>query len=476
MLCGQGMGGRPQHDMAIVLFWTPFALYLGAVIFITLTTRSTSEDEDYFFASKRLGTFQALLSVVSSETSVATTVVFPAAGLTGGYTLVWLLLGYIVGRAVVATFYLRALYDSSRLTIYQTISGNHRILEGSYLLAKYISGGARFFIGGYALHQLLGKTVGGSTPVWILVVAVCVAGYSLTGGLRAVVLMDQIQSGLLILTGVFLCFYLWRLVPAGSVQAPALFDWDASKSTFSPVMFLGGVVLTIGSHGADQDMLLRILSTKNFMGARRSLILSGFVAAGLISLFLTIGFLLNYTGTVDLNAKSPLADYVQKSGAPLLKGVFLVLLAAAAMSSLDSTIHSTGAIWKSLVNSKLAGRYWSSLSLFIMIGFALTFTLVDAQSRHPDFLALCMGSMNYVNSGLIGIFTVFTFFPRRLTMQGVVGGLISGFTVTAICEWAFANPVPWTRTVIFASGASLVACLIAGMLFRREAERGLSTP
>jgi Na+/proline symporter len=458
MLCVQREGGQTAVDMANVLYFTPFALYLGAVVFVTLTTRSKSEDADYFFASKRLGTLQALLSVVSSETSVATTVVFPAAGLAGGYTLVWLLLGYIVGRSIVALYYLRALYDSSRLTIYQTMSGNHRILEGSYLLAKYISGGVRFFIGGYALHQLLG----GRTEIWILVVAVCVAGYSLTGGLRAVVVMDQIQSGLLVITGVFLCIYLWRLIPAGAVQTPALFDWDSSKSTFSPVMFLGGVVLSIGSHGADQDMLLRILSTKSFNDARRSLILSGFAAAGLIGLFLTIGYLLQYTGAADLNLKSPLADYVEKSNVPLLKGVFLVLLAAAAMSSLDSTIHSTGAIWKSLMNSKLAGRYWSSLSLFIMIGFALTFTVVDAQGRHEDFLALCMGSMNYVNAGLIGIFTVFTFFPRRLALPGVLAALVVGFTVTAVCEWAFTPPLPWTRTVLLASGASFAACFGMG--------------
>ncbi len=463
--------------MASVLFFTPFALYLSAVVLVTLTTRSKSEDNDYFFASKRLGTFQALLSVVSSETSVATTVVFPAAGLMSSYTLIWLLLGYIAGRTIVATFYLRALYDSSRLTIYQTMSGHHRVLEGAYLFAKYISGGARYFVGGYALHQLLG----GRTEIWILVVAVCVAGYSLTGGLRAVVVMDQIQSALLVVTGVFLCFYLWSTVPVDTIKplpgtilplwkGPTIFDWDPGKYTFTPILFLGGAILSIGTHGADQDMLLRVLATKSFSDAKRSLILSGFVAAGLITLFLTVGYLLRFHSVSDLNVKSPLADYVQKSNVPLLQGVFLVLLAAAAMSSLDSTIHSTGAIWKSLTNSKRAGRYFSALSLCIMIVFAMTFAIVDAQNRHKDFFALCMGSMNYVNAGLIGIFTVFTFFPRLLTFPGVIASLLAGFIVTATSEWAFTAPLPWTRTVILAAGAAFLACVVMGLLFRRVPE------
>src|SRR5512134_1026977 len=105
--------GRRQYTMAHVLFLTPLILYLAVIVGVTLTTRSRAADSEYFFAGRRLNAAQAFLSVVSSETSVATTVVFPAAGLAGGYVLVWLLLGYIVGRSIVALFYLRKLYESS---------------------------------------------------------------------------------------------------------------------------------------------------------------------------------------------------------------------------------------------------------------------------------------------------------------------------------------------------------------------------
>jgi solute:Na+ symporter, SSS family len=454
---GHGAAGQ-------ALFLTPLLCYVGVVALITYFVRSRSDDAAYFFANKRLSGLQALLSVISSETSVATTVVFPAAGLKGGYVLIWLLLGYIAGRSIVALFYLRTLYESSRLTIYQTMSANHRILEGAYLLAKYISGGARYFVGGYALHQVLG----GPVALWIVVVAVCVAAYSLTGGLRAVVVMDQVQSVLIVGTGVILCAFLYLRIPAGTVQIPAFFDLNPSNYSFSPALFIGGAVLSIGSHGADQDLLLRILSTRSYRAAQRSLILSGFGAACLIGLFLSIGYLLQYVST-DLDPKSPLADFVIRSPWPLLKGVFLVLLAAAAMSSLDSTIHSTGAIWKSLMNSSKPGRYWSALSLFIMIGFALLF--LSQKDRHPDFLALCMGSMNYVNGGLIGIFTVFTFWPKRMTGAGVVSGLVAGFMTTTVCEWGFGEPIPWTYTVLLASGLSFSSCFLCGLFFPRTIAR-----
>lgn len=449
--------------MTHMLFLTPLLLYVAVVAAVTLTQRSRPEDSEYFFAGRRLNALQAFLSVVSSETSVATTVVFPAAGLAGGFTLVWLLAGYIVGRSIVALFYLRNLYESSRLTIYQTMSSRHRVLEGAYLAAKYISGGVRYFVGGYALHQILG----GPTGLWILVVAVCVAAYSLTGGLRAVVVMDQVQSVLIVGTGIFLCAYLMLRIPEGVLLTPAFVEWDPRKYTFAPILFLGGAVLSIGSHGADQDLLLRILATKSYQAAQRSLILSGFGASFLIGIYLTAGYLLRFSGMNDLNAKSPLADYVMRGDLPILKGVFLVLLAAAAMSSLDSTIHSTGAVWKSLIGSKRPGRYWSFLSLCIMAGFALMF--IKMEKRHPDFLALCMGSMNYINGGLIGVFTVFTFFPARLTGNGVALGLVAGFLTTTACEWAFTPPLPWTYTVLLSSSASFLATLLCGLGRTREA-------
>jgi Na+/proline symporter len=444
--------------LANILFLTPFALYLGCVAAVTLTVRSRGDDADFFFAKRRLGTIPALLSVVSTETSVATTVIFPAAGLKGGYVLVWMLLGYIVGRTIVAVFYLRALYESSRLTIYQTMSGHHRVLESTYLLAKYISGGVRYFIGGYALHQILG----GPTWLWLLAVAVFAGAYSLTGGLRAVVAMDQIQSALIVGVGVFLCVFLLRYVPAGGMPVPAFVNLRPNEYTFTPVLFLAGAVLSIGSHGADQDLLLRILSTKTFGSARRSLILSGFAAAFLIGIYLTVGYLLQFAPIANLDPKSPLADYIIRANLPLVKGLFLVLLSAAAMSSMDSTIHSTGAIWKSLMRSERPGRYWSALSLLIMIGFALLFMALS--KRHSDFLALCMGSMNYVNGGLIGIVTVFAFFPRRLNAAGIVAGLIAGFAATTVCEWAFPMPVPWTYTVLLASSLSFLACMAGGTI------------
>lgn len=447
-----------------MLFLTPLIVYIGIVVTVTLWMRSSNADEDYFFAGRKLNAIQAFISVLSSETSVATTVVFPAAGLKSGYALLWLVAGYIAGRSIVAAFYLRRLYESRELTIYHTMSEKHRLLEGSYLLAKYISGGVRLYIAGYALCQLLG----GHTLVWIVVVSVCAAAYSLTGGLKAVVVMDQVQGALIAGTGIFLIAFLWLHLPEAAVFAPVCIDTGWTGANFFAALFFGGAVLSIGTHGADQDLILRVLATKTLREARKSLVLSGIGAAGLIGIYLTVGYLLSLSDLPGLDVRSPLADYVTKSHLPMLRGVLLVLLFAAAMSTLDSTINSTGAVWKSLMRSALSGRYWSCLSLLLMASSAGLFSAVA--HRHENFLNLAMGCMNYINGGLIAILTTSTFFRSRLRPPGIPLALIAGFITTTICEWAFPRPIPWPYTVLLSSSAALLFCLSASWYSPRPAK------
>ena len=52
-----------------------------------------------------------------------------------------------------------------------------------------------------------------------------------------------------------------------------------------------------------------------------------------------------------------------------------------------------------------------------------------------------MGSMNYVNGGLIGVVTVFTFFPHRLKAAGIVAALITGFATLETAKESFQKGV-----------------------------------
>ncbi len=465
------------------MFWTilPVGVYLFLLIFITFYTGrrspAASGDADYFLAGRRLGPVFAFVSVVATETSVATVLVFPQAGFAGGLSLLWLCFGFIAGRYLVARFYLDRLYDRHRLSIYATVTGDDptagRWLSMFYLLAKFVSSGVRFYLGGVALASLFGQ----SLPAWILIMALLAGTYSMIGGLRAVVWTDQIQGYVILGMGVAVFAALATNVDFSIVSAPAWVNTDSAlkNASFFPVLFLGGLVLSLGSHGADQDMLQRVLATSSRQIARRALVLSGLGATVVILLYLAVGWLLSVSsdqGVLDfaVSPKTPLVDYIAGTNLDLVTGMFAVLLIAAAMSTLDSAMHSTGAVWKSLLDPQnerpnRSGRAYSFLSLIVLVGFALAFIVVAERTR--NFLDLAMSSMNYVNGGLIGVFTVFTLTRGRpVRATAVLGALAAGFFVTLAANFAYpwlglADRPGWTYvTIASAAAATIVAWLL----------------
>ncbi|MCB1324400.1 MAG: hypothetical protein H7A21_19240 [Spirochaetales bacterium] len=480
------------------------AVYFALLGFITyVLARREQADDEYFLAGRRVGPVMSLVSVVATETSVATVILFPPAGLKSGFALVWLCLGYIAGRSLVGFVILPILYSKHRLSIYATMAGDHtratRFLSGFYLLAKVISSGVRFFLAGVALDALF-RHVGLGVPGWIVIMALFAGAYSLTGGLRAVILTDQIQGFVILLMGFALALIAFLSLPDGGAAFGAeVLDSSAwlrrnesawSSNLFSPVLFLGGLVLSIGSHGADQDLLQRVLATRTLSVARRSLILSGLGATLVIMTYLGVGFLLRHASPgLPEGTEAPLVEYIVLLDWPWLTGSFAVLLFAAAMSTIDSAMHSTGAVWKSVLNPAVSGRVYSALSLFCLTGFAL-FSIMLQSSSEGSFIKLALGSMSYVNGGLIAITLLFVLGRGRgVSELSILAALFGGYFTTVVLN-QLGDPARMTLNAIMAiipglvlfqslrlhrwakvrlwvaSGASLLAFLVLELLLR----------
>lgn len=452
--------------METILFLLPLLLYFITLIIVSWRSSRVvhGDDGDYFLAGRSISKFSSFMSVMATETSVASIIVFPAAGYSSGWIIMWLALGFIAGRFIVANYYLETLYNIPGLSIYEDMVGGKPvpsiILSLFYLLAKYISSGVRFYLGGYALSHMFV----GSTEIWMIVIASIVGIYSVTGGLRAVVMTDQIQGWVILGMGILFTILLSFTIANSTdtlLTLPAMIDLDFSptNASFIPALFLGGMVLTIGSHGADQDMIQRVLAVRNVKDAKASLILSGFAASLVIFLYLTVGHLLKLTG-IALDQKSPLVDYVSKIDAPFLQGLFAVLLIAAAMSTLDSAMHSTGAVWKRVVRRDIRARIYSFLSLIILLLFGLSFIFLSRE--HADFMSLALGSMNYVNGGLIAIITLYIFFPHRMNISEVILALVSGLLTTVYTFHISNPPIAWPWTTILSAFIAFVTAGGAG--------------
>lgn len=445
------------------LLFLPLLLYFLAILWITWRTgrRQSGADHDYFLANRNIGVFFSLVSVVATETSVATTIVFPEAGFKHGFALIWLCAGFIAGRLIVAEYFLPELYRRHRISMYATVTGDsigaRRALSFSYLAAKIVSSSVRFFLGGFALAQLFG----GPIWLWILVMGLVAGIYSMVGGLHAVVFTDQIQGWVLLSGGLIVIGVVATSLDFSAIAVPSFGSFAPSwtETSFAPTLFLGALVLSLGTHGADQDMLQRVLATRTLPEAQRALRLSGLGAAIVILIYIGCGWLLSQAAPTGVGEKAPLLDFVRHHGNPLAIGGFAVVLMAAAMSTLDSALHSTAAVWKSALNEKIPARYYSALSLVLLMGAAMAFIYLQQFAR--SFLDLAMNSFNYINGGLIGVFTVFVLRGRTVPLTAIVAAVLAGFTATTFANLALDPRPAWTIVTMASAAAATAAAWLA---------------
>ncbi len=161
-------------------------------------------DESYFFSSYKTNYFSSFISIFATETSVATLLIFPTTGYSKNFNIIFLCLGYIIGRIVVALYFLKHYHKISSLSLYEFITKKNSkfYLSFAYLIAKYISGSVRFYLAGFGLHHITNI----SMEFWLTIIILIVGIYSLTGGLKSVILTDQIQGLLIVIAGIF--FYI----------------------------------------------------------------------------------------------------------------------------------------------------------------------------------------------------------------------------------------------------------------------------
>ena len=121
------------------------------------------------------------------------------------------------------------------------------------------------------------------------------------------------------------------------------FDWSQPYGLWAGL--IGGLFITLGSHGVDQMMVQRYLCAKNLREAQRALWVGGFVIVAQFALFLVIGVgLFAYYQTHPLAGQA--LELFEKKGdrifpifivqvIPLgLKGLIIAAVFAAAISSL----------------------------------------------------------------------------------------------------------------------------------------------
>ena len=348
----------PTHlsvpDLALV------ALYLVAITIFGLQFSRRSKQagsvKSYFLADNTIPWWAIALSIVSAETSTLTIVSIPGVAFAGNLGFLQVVLGYMLGRIVVAALFLPRYFRGEMLTAYQLIDRRfghalHKLTAGLFLLTRAAAEGVRVF----AISIVVSVAIGTGDTLSIAIISALTLLYTFEGGMAAVIWTDVVQMTLYVAGTVVALFTLGAHVPGGwshihAVAAPlGKFHWlDFSLTLTKSYTFwagiLGGTFLTMASHGTDQLMVQRMLAARNLRESRLALLSSGVVIFGQFLLFLLIGvglfvFYSSHPATFRTNDYI-FPTFIVHEMPRGIAGLLVAAILAAAMSNLSAALNS----------------------------------------------------------------------------------------------------------------------------------------
>ncbi|RZU39696.1 sodium:solute symporter family transporter [Edaphobacter modestus] len=427
--------------------------------------------KSYFLADRSVPWWAIALSIVSAETSTLTIISIPGVAFTGDFGFLQVVIGYMIGRIVVAALFLPRYFQGEMLTAYQLIDQRfggtlHKTTAGLFLITRAAAEGVRVF----AVSIVIAIAIGTGDVLSIAIISALTLLYTFEGGMTAVIWTDVIQMILYIAGTVVAIVTLGTHVPGGwqhihtAVAAAGKFRiFDFAFNLTQTYTFwagvLGGSFLTMASHGTDQLMVQRLLAARNLGESRLALLSSGVVIFVQFTLFLLIGagLWVFYGGsTVQNIAPDRLFPSFIVSEMPIgIAGLLIAAILAAAMSNLSAALNSLSSTtvvdfymhWRPEADNRermMISR--SSTVLWALVLFAIAVYSIHAGGKgHVVEIGLSIASVAY--GALLGVFLLGTL-TRKATEAGAIVGLIVGFALN-IALWLQPGPIHLSSIPLF---------------------------
>src|SRR5689334_10929834 len=303
--------------------WAVIILYLLAIVGLGVWFgKDQRNTRDYFLGSKNVPWWGIGLSIVAAETSALTIIGVPAMAYGDNIAFIQMIIGYVFARILLAIYLVPHYFQGEIYSPYQLFAnafgpGARQTAGGFFLISETLAAGVRVYVASIPVKLMLGDKLlgfGTGNPILgaILLFVILSLLYTYIGGVKAVIWTDAVQFGLFLLGGLFALFYIPTLVDGGmsavfaKAAAAGKLHWlsvapplGVSLTTFlldKPFNIwmgvIGGTVVVLSSHGAEQLIVQRVLACKTVADGRKALVLSAVVIFPLFLIFLLVGAML----------------------------------------------------------------------------------------------------------------------------------------------------------------------------------------
>ncbi len=345
--------------MSPVLILVIILLYFSLLLLIGWYTGRKADSESFFIGNRKSPWFVVAVGMIGASLSGVTFISVPGWVIDSQFSYMQMVLGYLVGYAVIAEILLPLYYRLKLTSIYTYLSGrfgtySYKTGASFFLLSRTIGASFRLFL----VAMVLQYTIFDSWNVPFIITVAITLGliwlYTYRGGIRTIIWTDTLQTILMLTAVILTVVFITRemdldfgsMVTAvrESSFSKTFFFSDFNDERHFVKQFLGGMFITIVMTGLDQDMMQKNISCRTLKDAKKNVYTYSLAFVPVNIVFLVLGVLLViYTGFAGMSLPAQadnLFPMVATRGglAPLVSIFFILGLIAAAYSSADSAL------------------------------------------------------------------------------------------------------------------------------------------
>src|SRR6185503_16450461 len=404
------------------------ALYLVAITaFGSWFARFQKTTRDYFLADRSSPWWAICFTIVATETSTLSFIGVPAQTYTGAMGFLQLAFGYIVGRILVSLLFIPAYFRGELVTSYELLQRRFgapvkTAASAIFLVTRSLADGIRLFATALVIAVVTGVPV-----TWtVVLLGSAMIVYTVRGGASAVIWTDVVQMFVYI-GGAGLVFWAlldripggWSEVVSSGTAAGKFvvlsFSTDPKATYTVWAGLVGGIALTLATHGTDQFLVQRLLSARSQKEASLGLVLSGFIVFAQFTLFLLIGVMLftyyqHVPAPVLGRVDEILPSFVVNT---LTGGVAGFIVAAIVAAALSPSINSMAAVTVSdfyvkFINPRATDAEQMRLARQSTIGWGIVQIAVGvaAQWMNRSVLDAGLSVLSLASGPVLGAFLV----------------------------------------------------------------------
>jgi Na+/proline symporter len=478
------------------------SVYFLILLFVARLTGKKSDNKIFFTAGRKSPWFLVAFGMIGASLSGVTFISIPGVVGGGGYNQAFsylqMVMGYLLGYAVISAILLPAYYKLSLTTIYGFLEQRlgffaYKTGAAYFLLSRVIGASFRLFLVAMVLDQFVFGPMGAPFFLTVMLTILLIWVYTFQGGIKTIVWTDSIQT-LSMLGAVAVCVFLitkemgWgfgdmtrEIRDSGLGQVFFTSGgWEDPNNFFK--QFISGALITIVMTGLDQDMMQKNLTCKNLREAQLNMGVFSVILFFANLLFLSLGALL-YLYAAEKGIEIPtssdqLFPEIALSHLPSLAGfLFIIGIIAAAYSSADSALTSlTTSFCVDFLNFEnrddWSEREKKTRRWIVHFGFSiLLFAVIIIFERFSDEAVIhqLFVAAGYTYGPLLGLFA-FAFFMKRRKIQHwgviavcIISPVLSYWINSNSAEWL--NGFQWGYLILLVNGLICFAGLYILSIF-----------